>query len=293
MNKNELKFHIIKFFWDQYKGSASFLHALLQDQQPLLDHFAIIDLPPSKNTGIPFLQEIFEISGFEKRGQGYLPEKYNDFIWLTDPDAYNTNAKEALPQIVIADFRLDSLSRKSQEIISQLQASAPTFDTNKYRNLVDSNPVEAYKLFELFFNTRAWGLPSSAEYEQIKSENELLAWTMLFGRKVNHFGLNFTFDSRFNNLEEFNEFIRKSNLLTLNSSNGEIKGGPHHGIAQSSSMGLPIEVATLDAKVVTNDSFMEFVWRYPQKENPTKWSHYYTNFVAQNANHVIESLLKN
>src|SRR3990167_6247212 len=69
-----------------------------------LDHFAIIDLP-SLQSGVVPLKEMFETIGFVSRGQGYLPDKQNDFLWMAEYNSEQLTVAQALPQVVVADFR--------------------------------------------------------------------------------------------------------------------------------------------------------------------------------------------
>jgi hypothetical protein len=97
----------------------------------------------------------------------------------------------------------------------------------------------------------------------------------------------------FDSLESFHTFISEEVQLELNQEGGAIKGGPHTGIAQGSTVGAPQTITLADGTVELPTGFVEFVWRYPACANmrtPPYWSDYFTDFIAQHANHVIESL---
>jgi hypothetical protein len=275
------KTQIIDFLWKNYLPSIPYYDTVFKNNKPVLDHLAIIDLPRSDNSGIPFLKSIFSELGFVETGSGYLPEKQNDFIWMTDPTSQSQEADKALPQVVLADFRLENLSPTVQKIISKYSKTTKPIDQSKIN---DSQYLEKY------FFTRAWDLPTIADYNAVKHENQLLAWVLLFGRKVNHFGANITFEKDFSDLWEFNKYLKTLSFTELNSIEGEVKGGEHQGIAQSSTIGQSVKIKAADGYVDAHNSFMEFVWRYPKHSNPKMWGDYFTGFVAQNANHVIESL---
>ena len=54
------------------------------------------------------------------------------------------------------------------------------------------------------------------EYEIAKKENELVAWVLIFGKKINHFGISVHLLNGFNNLEEFNDSLIKNAITDFN-----------------------------------------------------------------------------
>jgi hypothetical protein len=137
---------------------------------------------------------------------------------------------------------------------------------------------------------RAWPLPSVGEYNTVLQENELMAWVLLFGRTINHFGIPIYLYAKYNDLNAFNDMMLARSDVEINSCNGCVKGGADCGIAQSSTLGAPCMMRLQDGVVKTRGGFMEFVWRYPKVEKPSLWNDYYTGFFANNASKVIESL---
>jgi len=91
-------------------------------------------------------------------------------------------------------------------------------------------------------------------------------------------------------LKEFNSHVQNNYNTVMNKEGGLIKGGAKCGIEQSSTMGKVVEVKLEDGVVKTNDSFLEFVWRYPVKSSPKVMKDYYMDFIPVNADKVIESL---
>ncbi len=240
------------------------------------------------------MKTIFTRIGFIETGAGYLPDKQNDFIWMTDEKANLSQAKNSLPQVVLADFRINLLSPKVQKILQKYINQAIPFNFDEFDKLLNiNNEIAAVKMLSEFLLQRSWGLPTVEEYNTVKEENQLLAWVLLFGRKVNHFGVNITFENKYSDLRDFNTYIKTLNYTELNSNEGEVKGGEHQGIAQSSTLGQSMRIKAADGFIETHNSFMEFVWRYPKTENPKMWGDYFTGFVADNANKVIESLYDN
>lgn len=149
-----------------------------------------------------------------------------------------------------------------------------------------------------YFAGRDWPLPQVNEFYTVKEFNELLAWVLIFGRQPNHFTLSVHLLDTFTHLADFHAFIVNEVKLELNSEGGIIKGGQAAGIAQGSTMAIPQTIALPDGEINLPTGFVEFVWRYkqttrketPTKQTPMRWKDYFTGFIAQHANHVIESL---
>lgn len=265
-----------------------------------IDHFAVIDLPGPK-TGIPQLHELFSTMGYIYQGNDYLPDKQNDFMWLTEEDSHLLNAADVLPQVVVADFRLEMLPPEIQKIIEYYAYQASPSPVPIVRILVNHLQSNKHMVFEplkkiltTYFMGRDWPLPTVREFECVREFNELLAWVLVFGRKPNHFTIATHLLNTFKNLTAFNTFITEDLKLALNNEAGTIKGDAVSGIVQSSTMGIIQEVKLADGIVRIPTDFVEFVWRFPHSANindAQKWQDFFTGFVAQNANHVIESLL--
>ena len=118
----EIREQVITSLWNRYQQSNQHIQRIQQklleqhSQLPILDHLAIIDLP-GENTGISELKRIFSAIGFSLQGEGYLPEKQNDFVWLAANDSDGAPATTVLPQIVVADFRPDELPKNVRDIV--------------------------------------------------------------------------------------------------------------------------------------------------------------------------------
>jgi hypothetical protein len=144
-----------------------------------------------------------------------------------------------------------------------------------------------------YLSGRTWPLPSTREFRTVHEFNELLAWVLIFGHKPNHFTLSVHLLSEFPDLSAFHRFIEEDLQLPLNNEGGIIKGRKESGIAQGSTVGNPQNVSLSDGDVELPLGFVEFVWRYPQPHlasKPIWWKDYFTGFVANHANRVIESL---
>lgn len=295
---------IIQVLWENYLTSvplAKNIVTFLQKQthqKCILDHLAIIDLP-STHSGIPFLSQLFSQIGFNLAGKGYLPDKQNDFAWLTDCDAKGQQATEALPQIVIADYRLHELPSNVRKIIEKYIQHIPNYSLSELNTLcermVQGNTIaqeNAVSQIQQICSGRAWPTPTLSDYETVKEANELLAWTLVFGRQPNHFGISIHYMTQFNHLNDFNNYLKQEIGISFNQRAQEIKGDASMGITQSSTADDIITVKLADATIDIPSPFMEFVWRYPvaNKTKPIFWEDYFTGFYAQNANNVIESV---
>jgi Domain of unknown function (DUF1338) len=282
---------LIEKLWANFATSIPNYSNLLNCQDPVLDHLAIIDLP-SHYSGIPVLQKIFDALGFVQQGSGYLPDKVNDFIWMMPEDNPAKLAKASMPQVVLADFRLNLLSPNAQRILEKFTTDIAPFDFELLDQYLLKLPKSTNNIVDMvydYINSRPQTLPTMAEYNYIKNENQLIAWALLFGRKINHFGISVHHLANVKNLQSFNQYLSKAGV-ELNAQGGEIKGSQSVGIEQASSFGRKLTVVLDGGKIEARDCFLEFVWRYPTKQKPSLWSDYFTGFIPYNANSVIESL---
>lgn len=301
----QLRQTVIQNLWNSYRASTAQIQSIEQGLcqrgiiKPALDHFAIIDLP-GPHTGIPHLAQIFSAIGYLPQGRDYLADKQNEFLWMAEVDSIRAPAKDVLPQVVVADFWLDELPpaiRKIIEKYSSQAAPSPVRDIHKLSGRAYLGDMDAAKqiahILSHYFSGRDWPLPTVNEFNTVKEFNELLAWVLVFGRRPNHFTLSVHLMPGFLDLAEFHRFIEDDVQLKLNREGGVMKGGAATGIAQGSTTGITEKVKLADGDVELPTGFVEFVWRYPQDPSCTKpvlWDEYFTGFIAQHANRVIESL---
>jgi hypothetical protein len=294
---------IIRQLWNRYTETTPqirhIVNGLSLTQAPPIDHFACIDLP-SLVTGIPVMETVFNLIGYEKRGQGYLASKQNDFTWLAEQQGDDLPASSVLPQVVVADFRLEEMPATIRAIIEKYAKQAkpaPITTIKHWLQCAAHGDVQAINKLETiyvdYFSGRDWPLPTINEFKAVHAFNELLAWVLVFGRRPNHFTLSVHLLGTFNNLTQFNSFIENTLNLPLNIEGGVIKGKEALGIAQSSTVGTQETIQLADGAVHLPVGFVEFVWRYPlaeKKEAAYLWRDYFTGFVADHADYVIESL---
>lgn len=302
---SDIRNKIIHTLWSRYRAQSSQMQAIENGLTTLgcppivLDHLAIIDLP-GPHSGIPVLRDLFSLIGFTSRGSGYLPDKQNDFHWLAEADCDNQPAHAVLPQVVVADFRLSDMPQAVANIITKYAAHATPVPFDKLRALAatpdDHATSELIHWINHYLTGRDWPLPTQQEFETVHAFNELLAWVLVFGRRPNHFTVSVHLLEKFNDLNAFLRFIESDLMLALNQEGGLIKGNHTTGIMQGSTAGLTHPIALADHPVMLTDGFVEFVWRLPQQpsmHSPPRWNDYFTGFVADHANVVIESLLAN
>lgn len=296
---------IIKNLWENHSQHSSQVKAITTAlkqkdvEEFILDHFAIIDLP-GPHTGIPTLRAIFSALGYQEQGRDYLADKQNDFLWMAECDSHQQPVCQVLPQVVVADFRLSEMPNDIQAIIEKYAQQATHPPLTVIQKLIegikqddDSASKQLQNILLNYFQGRDWPLPACNEFYAVREWNELLAWVLIFGRRPNHFTLSVHLLNHFTNLAEFNHFIATQIQLPLNSDGGTIKGGPTQGLAQSSTQGTLCTVNLADGSIELPSDFVEFIWRYPHTPTlspPLLWGDYFTGFVAQFANRVIESL---
>ena len=130
--RNNFIYTLWKSYYDESPEMQNIANALKEIglHSYTLDHLAIIDLP-GPHTGIPHLKDIFSILGYEEQGKDYLAGKQNDFLWMAEKNSKTFPAKNVLPQVVIADFRLDEMPTEIQNIILHYSRKAKPSPLNE------------------------------------------------------------------------------------------------------------------------------------------------------------------
>lgn len=304
----QIRQNMTNALWENYCQSTvqmQLIHAGLKQKniQTLpLDHYAVIDLP-SHHSGISQLSQLFSLLGYSEQGKGYLPDKQNDFLWMAETDYKNRPAKEALPQVVVADFRLEEFPSEIRRIVEKYTPSIRPAPIDAVKRLVNDvthgdtrAATQLINLFIAYLAGREWPLPTVHDFRTVQEFNELIAWVLVFGRRPNHFTVSVHHLSAFKSIVEFHDFIEHELGLEMNHEGGKIKGGVETGISQGSTAGLQQTITLIDGDVQLPTGFVEFIWRYPQEkacQNPLLWDDYFTGFIPQYADRVIESLYLN
>lgn len=303
---NRVKSYVLSQLWENYNTHLTELSTIQShvkkhfQEELILDHFALIDLP-GPYTGMDTLSCLFSYLGYRVRGQDYLAEKQNNFRWLSEEVSSETLAVDALPQIVVADFRREALASQVLKIIDHYAGFAQALDTDQLKFLhqrtLQQDEQAACELSRIILNylqSRDWPLPTVKEYEIVKNHNELLAWVLVMGRQVNHFAWGIHLSKSFSRLNLFNQFLSATLNISLNKKGGLIKGNINKGIEQSATQPALKSIKLHDGIIDLPDRFIEFVWRYPKKMGENRrWHDYFTGFVADNADRVVESLYLN
>lgn len=300
-----LRHRLNHILWQAYltdfKPAAILTSALKAHQYvPLvLDHIAILDLP-GPNTGIVPLKTLYSMLGYQEQGYDYLPDKQNNFLWMAEVDSKHQPASQVLPQIVLADFRREVLPAEICSIVDRYAKQAqplPLQQISALQTALVQGDCEAEQLLlnclSACLQHRPWSLPYLAEFETVHEFNELLAWVLVFGRRINHFAISVHHLGGFSGLTHFNQLVENELQLPLNQSGGMIKGGVDQGIAQSATQAPQVTVNLADGVIDLPDRFIEFVWRYPRvglNRTPMHWGDYFTGFIGTQANRVIETL---
>jgi len=301
----QLRQNILQALWTSYSLSSKDMQRITSAFKQknisdfILDHFAIIDLP-SPHSGISTLRHIFSQLGYRERGSDYLADKQNDFLWMAEIDCEHQPATTVLPQVVLADFRLDEMPATIRHIIYQYaKQTSKTAANDILASIKQVAEGDEHALIPCthkmvnYFSGRDWRLPTVNEFNTVREFNELLAWVLVFGRKPNHFTLSIHLLNPFSHLADFHDFIERDVKLTLNQEGGVIKGGEKSGMAQSSTKGMPERIQLADGEITIPTGFVEFVWRYAKdaaNQHPVKWNEYFNDFIAKHADRVIESL---
>jgi hypothetical protein len=301
----EIRNTLTQRLWQTYCNNTPHMQTIIDGlakigiHQYTLDHFAVIDLA-GPHTGIPILSELFTSIGYIKGGNDYLPDKQNDFLWMYEDDSINNLASTVLPQVVTADFRLNAMPPAISLIIEKYahlasQTTIPKLKALHQQILAGEAHAQALFISTLcdYFTGRDWPLPTVDEFHTVQRFNELLAWVLIFGRRPNHFTISVHLLDQFETLEKFNHFVEHDLSLQLNTEGGVIKGSAELGLQQSSTVGVTQTVKVADGEISLPTGFAEFIFRFPNKAcvtTPRLWQEYFTGFIAQNANHVIESL---
>ncbi len=296
----ELNKALAQHYFQHAPQAASIYQCLLKlNANILFDHFAFIEIPGTY-TGIPLLSWLFSALGYQIEGQGYLSEKQNDFLWLAQTETKIALASEALPQIVIADFRYEEIPHEVLTIIKKYAAQTPPLIVENIEILAKqlaNGEVAAWQpLWEIVLSRltqRQWPLPTIGEYQKVYAANELLAWVLAWGNQINHYTIAVHhLHKHFSSLHAFNAWLIQNLSINLNWKKGEVKGNQQLGLEQSSTQSPPTQLTLADGEIHINEPFMEFIWRFPLVEKPLLWQDYFQGFIANQANYVIESVYK-
>ena len=250
--------------WQDYINitpSAHKIHALLSDGvTPIInDHVAFRTFNQSP-VGLSTLAQHFEAMGYEEKGHYHFAQKKLDAKHYEHPD-------ETQPKIFISELRVEDFSKELRTTVDGLlqQMDSKATSSNSF-----------------LYSGRHWQL-SYKQYQELLQESEYAAWVAAWGYRANHFTIGVDYLTRFGNLERVNDALKEAGFV-LNTSGGEIKGGPDVFLAQSSTMADQVQVAFSDQTVTLPSCFYEFAQRYQLPDGKR-----YQGFVEASADKIFES----
>lgn len=252
--------------WDDYVAitpSARKIHKLLAGEENtseiVNDHVAFRTFALEK-TSLDKLAAHFLALGYEEKGDYDFAAKKLTAKHFEHPD-------DTQPKVFISELRVNELSQDAQAII---------------KGLVSQMNGEQVNADNFLYSGRHWDV-SKAEYDTLLNESEYAAWLAAWGFRANHFTVSVNHLSSTNELTDVNSLLKEAGFV-LNTSGGEIKGGPDVYLAQSSTMADSAEVAFSEENVAIPSCFYEFAQRYPMPNGKL-----YQGFVAASADKIFES----
>lgn len=249
--------------WQDYVAmtpSAERVHQLLGDGDELInDHVAFRTFNLDK-VNLDKLAAHFLALGYEEKGQ-------YDFEQKKLKAKHFEHADETKPKVFISELLVEEFSEQVQQIIHRM---------------VNAIPADAVNKENFLYSGTHWQV-SSEEYQTLLEESEYAAWVSAWGFRANHFTVSLNHLKHYNMLAEVNEKLKEAGF-ELNTSGGEIKGGPDVHLAQSSTMADKMTVKFSDKALTIPSCFYEFAERFPLPDGKL-----YSGFVAASADKIFES----
>ncbi|KAK7274741.1 hypothetical protein RIF29_15839 [Crotalaria pallida] len=239
--------------------------------------------------GIDSMASFFLDYGYTPREELRFPGKKLRALWFSPPaDSFSGSGSGIygpLPRIFISELLVDQMSQKTQEIIRKYTESSG--NGNKYAALASS------------LGLLTWEKPSYSEFQQLASESEYAAWTLVNGHALNHVTIStHRLKTHLRDIKKLNQFIEESGFR-LNSEGGVLKVSPDGLLQQSSTVADSVSFQFSDG--VTESvpcSYIEFAERLvlPQYKNlpetEIKEFHRRDGFEVASADKIFESTSK-
>ncbi|KAL1355103.1 hypothetical protein HN51_007138 [Arachis hypogaea] len=239
--------------------------------------------------GIDSMASFFLDYGYTRREELRFPAKKLRALWFSPPadsqDGGGRGIKGPLPRIFISELIVDQMSPQTQEIIKKYIASSG--NGNQYAALASS------------LGLLTWEKPSYSEFQQLASESEYAAWTLVNGHALNHVTISaHRLKTELRDIKNLNRFIEESGFR-LNSEGGVLKVSPDGLLLQSSTVAdsMPFQFSDGATESVPC-SYIEFAERLvlPQYKNlpaiEVKEFHRRDGFEVGNADKIFESTSK-
>lgn len=255
---------LMKAMWDDYVSfnpQAQKIYDLLLGHGEIVlnDHIALRTFKHPK-LGLEALARPFTRLGYEAKGEYHFKEKKLFAIHYETPNP-------ELPKVFISELLLDQVSPFVRETLEELITQMSEGLTRKAH---------------FPYCGRPWTL-SHKTYNKLAEESEYASWVAAHGFRPNHFTVNVNALKKFPELKDLNHFL-KQNGFKLNSSGGEIKGGPSDYLEQSSTMAEATSVKFSDGEFEIPACYYEFAKRYRLSNGK-----FYQGFVAKSADKIFES----
>ena len=239
--------------------------------------------------GIDSVASFFLDYGYTPREELRFPAKKLRALWFSPPadsqDGGGSGIKGPLPRIFISELIVDQMSPQTQEIIKKYTASSG--NGNQYAALASS------------LGLLTWEKPSYSEFQELASESEYAAWTLVNGHALNHVTISaHRLKTELRDIKNLNRFIEESGFR-LNSEGGVLKVSPDGLLLQSSTVAdsMPFQFS-YGATESVPCSYIEFAERLvlPQYKNlpaiEVKEFHRRDGFEVGNADKIFESTSK-
>lgn len=252
--------------WNDYVSitpSAHKIHMLLAGEENnndiVNDHVAFRTFALDK-TSLDKLAAHFLALGYEEKGD-------YDFEAKKLTAKHFEHADDTKPKVFISELRVHELSDEAQSIIHDLVAQ------------MNDDAVNADNFL---YSGRHWDV-TKAQYDTLLNESEYAAWLAAWGFRANHFTVSVNHLVRTDELSDVNTLLKEAGFV-LNTSGGEIKGGPDVFLAQSSTMADRADVDFGSETIAIPSCFYEFAQRYDMPNGKR-----YQGFVAASADKIFES----
>ncbi|KAL9275236.1 2-oxoadipate dioxygenase/decarboxylase, chloroplastic-like protein [Drosera capensis] len=252
------------------------------------DHFAFRTFGVYGH-GIDSMAQFFHEFGYSEREELRFPAKKLRALWFSPPSTHQsevgTGVNGPLPRVFISELLVDQMSPEAQRIIRKY---------TEFSGLGNKHAALASAIGSL-----TWEKPTYSEFQQLASESEYAAWTLVNGYALNHATIStHRLRSSLRHISGLNQFIEE-NGFKLNSEGGTLKVSPDGLLQQSSTVADSIPFHFADG--VTESvpcSYIEFAERLvlPQyshlPEEEVKEVHRRDGFEVGNADKIFESTSK-
>ena len=259
-NLNELLDHL----WQDYialNPQAKEIYDLLvaKGENLVNDHIAFRTYNHPK-INIKSLSRAFIKGGYEAKGN------YDFELKKLNATHFEHKAPN-MPRVFISELRLEEMSFRAQNIIADAI------------NQIDDSALHNYELSNA---GRLWDA-SYENYEKLLEESEYAAWFYAFGFRANHFTIFINALNDFDDIHQFNDFIKDSGYA-LNDSGGEVKGSAEQYLEQSSTLANEVKVSFSDGYYEIPFCYYEFAKRYQMPNGEL-----FNGFIAKSADKIFES----